>query len=156
VLYENEAFHLIEGLEPRHFYEPFHQRLWEWIAERMASRGSARRAGSGSAQLFRARRRASCETGRDAWLLRPTWWTGRRRPPNVSDVDAQRGQRTWRCAATCCGLAVDLSHNAVEAVKVEDVVSLAEIRAAGHAGRQPQRIEPDQRPPWPRRVCWSG
>lgn len=33
--YDNEAFHLSDGLEGRHFYEPFHGRLWDAIGERI-------------------------------------------------------------------------------------------------------------------------
>lgn len=35
VLYDNEAFHRVDGLEPDHFYEPFHRLLWTEICRRI-------------------------------------------------------------------------------------------------------------------------
>jgi len=32
ILYDNEAFHRVEGLQAGHFYEPFHGRLWSAIS----------------------------------------------------------------------------------------------------------------------------
>jgi replicative DNA helicase len=35
VLYDNDAFHRVDGLKGDHFYEPFHGRLWQVVSERM-------------------------------------------------------------------------------------------------------------------------
>ncbi|HEX5262231.1 MAG TPA: DnaB-like helicase N-terminal domain-containing protein, partial [Phenylobacterium sp.] len=60
VLYDNEAFHQIQGLEARHFYEPFHQELWEWIA---TSLGTGKMADPVMAGRFFERSEALTEFG---------------------------------------------------------------------------------------------
>lgn len=37
VLYDNEAFHRVDGLQAAHFYEPFHGRLWQAVQQRVAA-----------------------------------------------------------------------------------------------------------------------
>jgi len=40
-MFDNEAFHLAGDIEPKHFYEPLHQKLWTAMAERIAVKGLA-------------------------------------------------------------------------------------------------------------------
>lgn len=134
VLYDNAAFHLIEGLEARHFYEPFHQRLWDWISERIAQGLLAEPIVS--ANYFE--RDAGLEEMGGVRYLADL--IDRAPPaPNVTAYSREVSDLAMR--RDLLRLAVDLSHNAVEAVKVEDVVSLAEsaLLAMQVASR---RIEP--------------
>jgi replicative DNA helicase len=41
VLYDNDCFHLIEGLEAHHFFEPVNGRLWTAISDAMGASGRA-------------------------------------------------------------------------------------------------------------------
>jgi replicative DNA helicase len=134
VLCQNDAFHLIDGLEPQHFYEPFHARLWDWIAERMAAGGLAEAALS--AQYFE-RDAGYLELGAGAYL----GFLVDRAPPPPNVVAYAREVSDLAMRRDLLRLSVDLSHNAVEAVKVEDAVSLAEsaLLAMQVASR---RIEP--------------
>lgn len=132
--YDVDAFHMIEGMEARHFYEPFHQRVWEWISERVAS--GLRADIVLSAQYFE-RDAAFNEFGGLTYF---SDLVDRAPPaPNVAAYAKEVSDLAMR--RDLLRLAVDLSHNAVEAVKVEDVVSLAEsaLLAMQVASR---RIEP--------------
>lgn len=134
ILYDNDAFHLIDGLEPRHFYEPFHQRLYDWISERIAQGMLAEPVVSES---YFERDPGFIEFGGIRYLAD---LVDRAPPvPNVTAYSREVSDLSLR--RDLLRLAVDLSHNAVEAVKVEDVVSLAEsaLLAMQVASR---RIEP--------------
>jgi replicative DNA helicase len=134
VLYQNEAFHLIDGVEARHFYEPFHQRLWDWMAERIGKGMLAEPVLS--AQYFE-RDPAFDEVGGIVYLANLV----DRAPPPPNAPQYAREVVDLAMRRDLLRLAADLSHNAVEAVRAEEAVGLAE---AGLLAMQvsSRRLEP--------------
>lgn len=134
VLYQNDTFHMLEGVEARHFYEPFHGRLWEWIADRI---GKGLLAEPVVSQQFFERDPAYVELGGITHLAMMV--ANAPPPANIAAYAREVVELSMR--RDLLRLAVDLSHNAVEAVRAEDAVGLAEsaLLAMQVASR---RIEP--------------
>lgn len=118
-LYHHETLHLIEGLEARHFSEPFHGRLWEWMTDRV-TKGMA--AAPEMAVDYFARDAAFEEVGGARYLATLI----DRAPPANSAPQYAAHLVELSQRRDLMRLGADLSFAATEAVRVEDAIGLAE------------------------------
>jgi Replicative DNA helicase len=119
VLYDNEALHLCEGIEARHFFDPFHGRLWAWMAGKI-SKGAL--ADPMLASQYFERDAAFEEVGGIAYLARLI----ERAPPAQNAPEYARHVVELAQRRDLLKVAAELLTNATEAVSVEDAIGAAE------------------------------
>jgi replicative DNA helicase len=94
LLYDNAAFERIgDYLQARHFFEPFHQRLFAAIESHI-------RKGQLAEPILLAEQFSATRPSRSsaASATSPTWWTAPRRRQRTLTMRAR--STTWRCGAT--------------------------------------------------------